>query len=194
MRKLIFSVIFSLSVSVVSAQSLFSITYDMSLPLGESADYLSKFSARGFGIDGRKFITDNISAGGSFGWHIFYESTGNQTFEDGNLAVNGTQYRYINSFPIMVTGHYYTGDDGGTRIFFGAGVGTSRLIQRTEMGLYTVENKAWTFGFAPEVGVLIPYNFNNAINLSAKYHYAIKAGDLDLNVSYLTFKIGFVFM
>jgi opacity protein-like surface antigen len=194
MKKILFSIIFALSFGPLFAQSMFSLTYDMSLPLGETSDYIGSFSARGFGIEGRSFLSDNISVGGSFGWHIFYESTGNQTFEEDNLAVNGTQYRYINSFPLLVTGHYYTADDGDTRIYFGAGIGAVRVRQRTEMGLYAFENKSWTFGFAPEVGVLIPINFNNALNLAAKYQYALKAGDVDINVSYLSFKVGFAFM
>jgi outer membrane protein W len=194
MKKLLNTTIFLIFGGSVMAQSLFSITYDMSLPMGETGDYISQFSARGFGFEGRSFLSDNTAIGGSFGWHIFYESTGNQTFEEDNLAVNGTQYRYINSFPMFVTAHYHTADDGDTRIYFGGGLGVVRVRQRTEMGLYVVENNSWSFGFAPEVGVLIPINFNNALNLSAKYHYALKSGDVDINVTYLTFKVGFAFM
>ena len=58
------------------AQSMFSITYDMSLPMGETSDYVGQFSARGFGFEGRSFLSDNTAIGGSFGWHVFYERLG----------------------------------------------------------------------------------------------------------------------
>lgn len=93
----------------------------------------------------------------------------------------------------MGTLHYYFGEWDATRLYAGGGIGAQKIDQRTDMGLYTVNSNKWRFGLAPEVGVLIPINFNSSINLSAKYQYAVKVGDADA-VSYLSFKIGFAFM
>lgn len=196
MRKYIYLIaVFTLISTGAFAQGMFSISYDIGLPLGGTAEYISQPSFRGFGLEGRGFITDNLSYGGAFSWAVFYEEVGPEEWtregEDG--TVYGKQYRYINSFPLMATMHYYFGEWNSTRLYAGGGIGANIINQRTDVGLYVVKDEKWRFGLAPEVGVLIPINFNSSLNLSAKYQYAVKAGDSDA-VSYLSFKIGFAFM
>ena len=179
------------------AQGMFSISYDIGVPVGgTSSDFISAPSFRGFGVEGRGFITDNLSYGGSFNWAVFYEEFGPQEWDDpenDSRTAYGKQFRYINSFPLMATMHYYFGEWDATRLYAGGGLGAQKIDERTDMGLYTVNSKKWRFGFAPEVGILIPINFNSSLNLSAKYQYAVKVGDAAA-VSYLNFKIGLAFM
>lgn len=184
-----------ISTSSAYSQGMFSVSYDIGVPMGGTTDLIAAPSFRGFGIEGRGFITDNLSYGGSFNWAVFYEEFGPDewTLEDESRTAYGKQFRYINSFPIMATMHYYFGEWDETRIYAGSGIGVQKVDERLDMGLYTVDNKNWRFGFAPEVGILIPVNFNSAINLSAKYQYAVKVGDRPA-VSYLSFKIGLAFM
>ncbi len=197
MKKLILIIIATTFYSTGAfAQSLFGASYDISVPLGSTSDYIGNPSFRGFGVEARVFLGDNLTYGGSFNWAVFYEEIGPQEW-DGDIeetgTVYGTQYRYINSFPIMGTVHYYFGEWGATRPYIGGGLGAQKIDQRTDFGLYTDNKNKWRFGFAPEIGVLIPVNFNSSINLSAKYQYAVKAGDHE-SVSYLNFKIGLAFM
>lgn len=196
MRKYIYLIaVFTIISTGAFAQGMFSISYDIGLTLGGTSEYISQPSFRGFGLEGRGFITDNLSYGGAFSWAVFYEEVGPEEWtregEDG--TVYGKQYRYINSFPLMATMHYYFGEWNSTRLYAGGGIGANIINQRTDVGLYVVKDEKWRFGLAPEVGVLIPINFNSSLNLSAKYQYAVKAGDSDA-VSYLSFKIGFAFM
>jgi len=192
----ILSIILLASTSAFS-QGLFSISYDIGIPLSESAEFVGKTSFRGFGVEGRAFINDNLTYGGSFNWAVFYEEVGPQTWngvgDEETATVYGTQYRYVNSFPLMATMHYYFGEWDETRVYLGGGIGAQKVDQRTDFGLYTVNVNNWRFGFAPEVGVMIPVNFNSSINLSAKYQYALKNGDGDA-FSYLSFKVGIAFM
>lgn len=196
MKKFIY-LIALLSVGTLPAfgQGMFGISYDIGLPVGSTSDYISKTSFRGFGIEGRGFINDNLSYGGSFNWAVFYEEFPAQEWniEGDTRTVYGRQFRYINSFPLMATMHYYFGEWDATRLYAGAGIGAHKIDERTEFGIFAINNNKWRFGFAPEVGVLIPVNFSSSINLSAKYQYAAKAGDLEA-VSYMSFKIGFAFM
>ena len=187
--------IFILINSGAFAQGLFSVSYDIGLPIGGTSDFISAPSFRGFGVEGRGFITDNLSYGGSFNWAVFYEEVGPAEWNvDGDSrTAYGKQYRYINSYPIMGTMHYYFGEWDATRLYAGAGVGAQKIDQRTDVGLYTINDKKWRLGFAPEIGVLIPISFGSSLNLSAKYQYAVKVGD-SAAVSYLNFKIGFAFM
>lgn len=178
------------------AQGMFGISYDIGLPVGGTADYIGQASFRGFGLEGRGFITDNLSYGGSFSWAVFYEEVGPDEWTkegDESTTAYGKQYRYINSFPLMATMHYYFGEWNSTRLYAGGGIGAHIVNQRTDVGIYVLKDEKWRFGLAPEVGVLIPVNFNSSLKLSAKYQYAVKAGDSD-PVSYLSFNIGFAFM
>lgn len=197
MKRIIFIItIVSVISTGVYAQGLFSVSYDVGLPLGGTADYIGAPSFRGFGVEARGFITDNLTYGGSFNWAVFYEEIGPKEWTneiEGTGTAFGTQYRYINSFPIMATMHYYFGEWDDTRLYVGGGLGTQKIDQRTDFGLYTDNQNKWRFALAPEIGVLIPVNFNSSINLSAKYQYAVKAGNADA-VSYLNFKIGLAFM
>jgi opacity protein-like surface antigen len=187
--------VFALINTGAFAQGMFGISYDIGLPVGGTSDYISQASFRGFSLEGRGFITDNLSYGGSFSWAVFYEEVGPDQFEEegDTRTVYGKQYRYINSFPLMATMHYYFGEWDATRFYAGGGIGAHIVNQRTDVGLYVVKDEKWRFGLAPEVGVLIPVNFGSSLKLSAKYQYAVKAGDSDA-VSYLSFGIGFAFM
>jgi opacity protein-like surface antigen len=197
MKQLIYTTaMLALFSTATLGQSLFGVSYDIGLPLGTTADYIGNPSFRGFGLEARSFVSDNLSVGGSFNWAVFYEEVGPQEFSkeiEGTGTAYGKQYRYINSFPIMANMHYYLGEWDETRLYVGGGLGVQKVDQRTDFGLYTINNNKWRFGFSPEVGVLIPMNFNTSLNLSAKYQYALKAGDAEA-VSYLNFKIGFAFM
>jgi len=194
MKKSIIIIAFLVVSSGVFAQGMFSISYDIGLPLGNTSDFIGAPSFRGFGVEARGFLTDNLSYGGSFSWAVFYEEKGPQVWEvDETGTAYGKQYRYINSFPLMATLHYYFGEWDETRLYAGGGIGAQKIDERTDIGLYTTNNNNWRFGVAPEVGILIPINFNSSINLAAKYQYALKSGDNDA-VSYLNFKIGFAFM
>ena len=99
----------------------------------------------------------------------------------------------LKKYPLMATMHYYFGEWDATRLYLGGGIGAHKIDQRTEVGLYAFNSNKWRFGAAPEVGVLIPVNFNTSINLSVKYQYAVKAGDAEA-VSYMSFKIGIAYM
>lgn len=177
------------------AQGMFSVSYDIGLPIGSTSDFISQASFRGFGLEGRGFITDNLSYGGSFSWAVFYEEVGPEEWnEDGDSrTVYGKQYRYINSFPLMATMHYYFGEWDATRFYAGGGIGAQKIDQRNDVGIYTDNSKKWRFGVAPELGVLIPVSFSSSLNLAVKYQFATRVGDND-PVSYLSFKIGLAFM
>ncbi len=64
---------FSVAVFGQYKGGLWSYTYDMSFGLGETSDFIGAASFRGFSLAGSGFVTDQISLGGSFGWHTFYE-------------------------------------------------------------------------------------------------------------------------
>ena len=190
MKKLIISLaLFLSSFGMMAQEGLFALTYNMGLPVGESADYIDKFSFRGFGIDGRSFIKENITLGGSFSWNVFFEEEVNQTYTEGGEALTGNFYKYVNAFPINFTAHYYFGDyDAAVRWHAGLGVGASKINARTEFGVYQISNNYWHFNMTPDVGALIPMNYRTNLFLSVRYNHAFE--NKGHSYSYLGFNVG----
>ena len=193
MRNLYITILMVLAGISASAQgSMFGMSYQMALPVGTTADFISTFSGRGFGIDYKGYVSPDVTVGGSVGWNVFYEAKPEATYflDGGNTAVTGQQWRYINSFPFLLTVDYFLGDYGDPRIFVGGGVGAYRIYERTDMGIYTIEPREWHFGIAPEVGVAVPMNRDAYFLGSLRFNYAFASGSID-NVSYLGVNLGF---
>jgi outer membrane protein len=176
----------------VQAQGLFGVSYDVSLGMGEQSDFVGPASFRGVTLEGRWFLNQSTSLGISAAWHVFYEDAGEESFADGTVTATGRQYRYINTLPLLLNGHYYTGVEGDTRFYFGGGIGLSSIDQRTDIGLYQIDHSHWHFTVAPEVGVMVPLSYFNSLLIAAKYHYSPKADD-SIDFSYLSLRVGFTF-
>lgn len=182
-----------LSNKVVAQSSMWNLTYNIALTTGEFNDYISKASFRGFGIEGRGFLNDNVSMGGMFSWSVFAEQI--DALESTEIFdASGLQNRYVNTYPIAVNGHYYFGEPYQTRFFIGAGLGGYNIDRRTEFGFYATEDNNWHFGFYPEIGAFIPVGYGNAgIYTGLKWHNAIKS-DSNPGYSWISIDIGFSFV
>ena len=195
LKKLLFLTIFSLGTTWVVAQQNFYFTfnYSPSLPMGDTKDYIDQFSWRGVSIEGHWEGFNNLSIGYYFGWNIFNQKlTGD--FVDGTRTLSGTQLRYVNAFPLFLEGRYHLGAQDAVRPYLGVGAGVVRTRQRTEMGIFASNTNTWQFGFAPSAGVLIPVGYSSAINVGAKYNYALKNSKTDFNHSYLSINVGISWM
>ena len=201
MKWLYSSILIFLITANVSAQSLGSITYDISFPTGNLSDFIDKTSFKGFGIEGRWFQSKNLSFGISFAWTVFDERVSDpiQIVQDGvNGTVGGTQIRIVNSLPMLATAHYYTGKRRDQfRFYFGTGAGMYYILQRLEIGLVAFESNNWHFGVAPEVGVLLNFSRELTMILNTKYNYAFSAGTTlgggdDNSYAYWGINVGFV--
>jgi opacity protein-like surface antigen len=179
-----------LSMEYLSAQGRFGITYNMALPMGESADLVGKYSFRGAGLEARWEVADVLYLGFNASWNVFYESE-KGTFTEGNRTLTGTQYRYINAIPLMATVYKGFITPGGVSPYAGLGIGAIKALQERDMGLWYVEENNWHFGLAPEVGLLFNPGIGFDILLSVRYNYGFKVKDAP-SVSYLGINIGFL--
>lgn len=201
MKKILLStlIITGFAINSNAQSSYWTFSWPISMGIGTTNEYIAKTSFRGFAIDGRGFITDNISIGGEWSWEVFDEIKRDLpprevTVDGATGHVSGTEYRYLNTIPIFVNSHYYLGQNGAVRAYIGAGIGTTYIDQRTDIGLVTIQSKTWRFGVQPEIGVFIPFGLTGTgVNLSAKYRYSTKTSDADAN-SMVSFGIGFGFM
>ena len=168
------------------------VNYSFGLPTGDLKDFTDNTSFRGISFEAKNFQSEQVSVGFSLGWQVFKDRL-EGTFSGVGRDITGTQVRYVNTLPIMITGHYQFGDPGNVRPYAGVGLGTIHSLQRVDVGLFTVSNNNWHFGFYPEVGVYIPVAFDMGINVAAKYNYAVATSD-SFDYSYLTLSVGFTWL
>jgi len=182
-----------LGATFLTAQEFyFNMNYSTAAALGDTKDYIDKFSWRGVNIEGQWMLNPNLSVGFNFGWNVFNQKVSG-SFVDGTNTLTGTQVRYLNSFPLMVETRYHIGElynDAATP-YVGVGLGTIASVQQTEMGVFVVEDKPWQFGIVPAAGVLIPIGFDSMINVGLKYNYAFKTSQYPA-ISYLSINLGYV--
>jgi hypothetical protein len=177
-----------LGTNLASAQTWTALTYQPSQPLGNTQDFADGFGWRGVGIDYKKQVKPNLALGLSFGWHVFDQQT-DQVVSAFGVDISGDQFRYVNSWPLLANVSYFLGTPGGVRPYLSANVGTYIMEHRLDIGLYSIHETNWHFGFGPEVGVAIPLQSDLAGVLSGRYNYALSAGSVG-DQSYVSFGIG----
>lgn len=156
--------------------------WNIGFPTGDTKDFVSKTSLRGFGIEGRGFVTDQLLVGGRIAWNVFYEDYGNilQQVSETSFIYGYTQ-KYLNAMPLMLTGHYEFNQSGGSVLpYVGIGLGTYYMQSRSFVGIYYAQENVWHFGFYPEVGVVVPLGgstSNTGLNAAVQYNMAAKTKD-----------------
>ncbi len=170
------------------------LTYNMSVPVGNTADFISKTSFRGLTFSVGRFITDELAVDVRFTWTTFYEEVDPQTYttDNGNGAVTGKQFRYINAYPLTTGLKYVLNTSSEFSPYFGAGLGAYSINERTDMGIYYDEINIWHFGFYPEIGFNYNFSYDFGVNLYARYEYALAAKEAGA-FSTLVFGVGFHF-
>ena len=170
------------------------ITYAVSFPLGNTKDFTDKVSWRGVGFDYAKFIGggESTSIGFSTGWMVFTGKKQDETTTRDDVTVHGTQYTYLNSFPLLVVARRYFGSES-IKAFGGLGLGTIHNKQRLEIGTFAFEENQWHFALAPEFGVKFQLSYDVYLDLFGRYNYSFAAGDTDAQ-SYLSLQTGISWM
>jgi hypothetical protein len=175
LKTLVFTALFA-ATAMAQNQVLSGITWNIGLPSGRMSDFMDKASFGGFAIEGRRFLSEEFSVGGSFSWNYWSELT-DQTIPLEHGAVGGTQIRYINSFPFLVNAHYYIGDrKDQIRPYLGLNVGAYYILQRLDIGVWSFQNDHWHFGLAPEAGFMIEMSRGTYFMATARYNYAFDSG------------------
>ncbi len=178
------------------------ITWDVSIPLADTKDFVnnSSIKARGISFQIRRQLRDNITVGFTAGWHVFngtQEGPVDIESDAFNGTISGKQFRYVNAFPLMASIHYETGASRGIQAFIGLSGGGYILEERLEAGVFVLEKSRWMFGVIPEIGIKFPVTYDASGVLSVKYHYGFKnsrsLSGASTGLSYLSLNIGFSF-
>jgi len=183
-----------------AADAMTILTWNISFPFDQTKEFsLDSESFRGIGFEYRMFVQPNFSVGVYAGWHVFNGDTTKtihvETEGDEALIadITGKQFRYINSFPIMLNLNYYIGNPNGTQAYLGLGAGTMIIEERVELGVVAAEQTRWHIAIAPEIGFKIPFDYNFSGLASVKYHYAFPAKRITgekYSHSYISVNIG----
>src|SRR4030095_3695408 len=181
MKKIIFILCFitsaALSTAVNAQRNLTTASYSMGLGVGNTHDFISKYSWRGFAFEYRYLSSPNVGVGLNFGWNTFYQELPNATYEFETISATGYQFRYLNSFPIVAVADYFFKPDEQVSPYAGLGLGVQYIVQSTDFGIYRFEADGWPFSISPEVGVLLQPQNGPAFNIGIKFLYAVKSGD-----------------
>lgn len=179
-----------ISVPKATAQNHIRLDYDLSYTFGNTNDFISAVSTRGGTFGFGHHLSDQFSLGLKVGIHSFYESYDKDVYIDDNVSIYGMQRRYINSFPILLTGQYNLTYDTKAIPYIEIGAGPYYFQMRREMGLYSHTNEYnWNFGFQPEFGLLIEINEALRLNVNASYHQILENQSIE-SQSYFNFGAG----
>jgi opacity protein-like surface antigen len=199
MKKSIITVLMLMALcsGAIAQDNITAITYQPSVPSGDLEEYIGKTSWIGWGLEGRHFrsSTSHITVGFAFAWHVFDDKLyGTQVVDNG--AFTGTQRRWVNSLPFLLTANYYFNRKSGIKPFIGAGAGAYYISQRFDIGIWTSEANNWHFGFMGEAGLQFPLGDIEGF-ASARYHYALPSGESisgeDMDYQYLTAVVGLAY-
>jgi len=165
------------------------ITYEMSatssLPTNSDSDvnFIEDYSFRGLGIEARYVPSRdaNYSFGFNMGWNVLNEKnefgTERNTINLANADITGTQLRYFNTVPLLANASYYFGSRGGIRPYVGVNAGTYYIERRVDIGVVGIVEDNWHFGWAPEVGLVVPLGRPEiALLTTIRYNWAFSAG------------------
>jgi hypothetical protein len=184
--------------SSASAQdNITMITYQPSVAVGDLEDFIGETSWIGWGLEGRRFRdpTSKLTMGFSFAWNVFDERfTGTTDFDQG--AVTGTQRRWVNSLPFLITGDYYLNRKSGFKPYVGVGAGAYYIVQRIDIGVFKREVTNWHFGVEGEAGFQFPLGDIEGV-VAARYNYAFAAGDAlygdPVDITYVSAIVGLAY-
>jgi hypothetical protein len=182
MKQILFAVLLIAVVTgVASAQmsnSLFGLSWNVGIPFGKTKDFIDKTSYSGVSFEGRTWLNREVAVGGMFGWSVF-DLVSRDPIEidrpEFGGTITGTQDRWINAFPIMVSGYYHFGR-GDIVPYAGTNLGVYHIIQRFGIGTVAFESRNWHFGIAPEAGIMIGLSRTTYLMVSARYNYAFASG------------------
>jgi hypothetical protein len=186
------SALFLVASGAFAQGALTSLSWDPSFPTGDTGEFIGKLTWRSFGFDVKGFMTPRFTMGVSFDWRLFNEITDELVeIEDGH--VSGSQTRRLYAIPVLITSHYYFGSfrDYPRYIpYIGGGGGAYWIEEKIEIGVYTMQQKAWNFGLCVEIGTLFRFSYGYGL-VRFKYNYAFESGDM-APLSWWSIGIGFV--
>lgn len=168
------------------------ISYAPSIPIGIFNSYLDGKNFGGLSIEGRYFISDNVTLGFNLGWNDASKKMPRITETNGTSSISAVQTRYLLVFPLLINSHYHFElDNFIIRPYIGGAAGIYFTTYEKWIAEYLDSKRKISFGIRPEIGALIPITDNLGINLNFKYNYVFfKYNEFQNDLQYLEGNLG----
>ncbi len=156
-------------------RQIFSLNYQMSVPLGSSRDFVSKMSFEGININWAYFVTQRLAVGVDFTYNNYHQKIGQKIYRPNDFtAVNAAQYRYTQVFPLKAQVKYFFTPDRFIKAYAGLGMGALSAGEHIIIQDIDAWNNTWGFLLSPEAGILIPFgrDANWGANVTAGYNWS----------------------
>ena len=170
--------------------TLVGLSYQFSIPIGETYNYTPPVSWRGIGLDVASFVRPDLAVGLAFGWNVFHENvTG--TINLKGTDIYGNQYRTLNVWPTLANARWFPKLSSNRDIqpYIGANIGGYIIEQYFAVGQTASQTTNFHFGLAPEIGVFFQ-NPVGAVFLNARYNMAFAAGGVPFQ-QFLSISLGY---
>jgi hypothetical protein len=182
-----------LSASTARAQlppMLVGVSYQFSIPIGNTYDYTPPVSWRGVGLDVASFIRPDLAVGLAFGWNVFFNNT-TSTITYRGTEITGNQDRALNVWPTLFNVRWFPkiSSNRDLQPYIGVNVGGYIIERYLAIGQTAVQETHYHFGLAPEIGVFFQ-NPVGAIFLNARYNMAFAAGGVPFQ-QFLSINLGY---
>ncbi|WP_026956831.1 outer membrane beta-barrel protein [Algoriphagus vanfongensis] len=173
--------------------SAFTIEIPVTIPVGNTADFIDQTAIRGINIEYQRFIKPEFAIGGEIGHSTLYKREDSKVYTEGTASLSGIQYRYQYAYPILVTGTYFPMTAGKVKPFAGLGIGTVAQDRRLDMGIFSSEETHWQFALRPELGLFFEPSPQVGFKLGAKYYNSFESNNLE-GQSNIGINFGLVFL
>lgn len=177
------------------SQNIWTVNWDIGIPLGGMTDYISKTSLRGFSVNGQSYVTDKVTLGGTMQWNSFYEKYTRDTYTQPDGAITSTVWAKLYVMPLLVNARYNFKPEGTFRPYVGLGTGVYYIQQETQVGMYTDNRNNWRFGLNPELGLYYPFGMSDmALHVRVAYNQVFyNVEPIGSSLGFLDFSIGLAF-
>jgi len=149
------------------------LNWEIAGPIGDFGKYISDTSLRGFSVEGRSFVKENLTVGGSFSWNRYQQTYSSLTVPVGNGVATGPVYRYADMFALRALVHYYFGK-GNLQPYLGAGIGGAWSYAYQQVADLSRNQSNFNFILSPEVGLIFRVaggGTNAGLNVAFRYTY-----------------------
>ena len=164
-----------------SMKQIYSMNWQVNVPLGSSRDFVSKTNFEGINVNWAYFVTDNLAVGLDIGYNNYHEKFSQRIYRPNeNTAINAAQYRYTQTFPLKAQVKYFFTPNNFVKAYAGLGLGALSAGQHIVIQDFDAWDNNWGFLMSPEVGMLIPFGYDNnwGANISAGYNWSTNKSTL----------------
>jgi len=166
------------------------VAYAPSVAVGSSADFASNFGYRGFALGLRYMVNEMFSVGIESGWSFRDDKRRETTSIEGprrTLTLTSGQIRSSEVIPITATAHYYL-DAESVIPYGGIALGGYYTRRDVDVGLWYSSQDSWHFGFAPEVGIIVPTGSIQVLT-ALRFNYLVESDSMP-EEAFFEFRLG----